>query len=450
MSFRARILIVGGNSSDTAALADKLSAQSFDSVITEGPEEALAVAEKRKSDIVIMLTGAETGKSDETGLDETLALCHELTGGDPSGLPSVLLIGPPVGADKKARCFEAGVNAYLSPPYYEAQLFNRLHALVRLLTMREELELRTETTRRFGVDEVAASFSAQDDNEPRILAIIRDTSDFAMMEEMLSHEMRLTYARSPDIALDYLTRRPFDAVIINADGESEPWMLCSDIKNNSRLFSLPILIVADHHDRQSAEQPFRSGANDVVFRPVQGLELESRVRACVREARYRTAMHRIYREAKHFLTSDALTGLYSYGFALEHLAGVIEHAGEGRRNLTVGVFNVRHMAAVNAEHGYAAGDRLIRQIGNLIGTVIRGEDMAARIGGQEFCVILPDTDPEGARIVIDRIAGVVNSTEYLVPGCDSQMTIRLKSGSTMFEPGDTPDKILARARNNMK
>lgn len=445
MSHKASILVVGDNPDNPGQLAGELETRGFEVIGTGDPDKAVKAAARNKSDIVIIFAAAVGPK-----IEAAISLTRELTGGNGASKSMVILIGPVLDAEQEAAGFSAGANVYMSIPYSDAQLFNRLQSLVRLVTMRDELELRAETTRKYGINEAFEELDEEDQTESRVLAVIRGTADLAVMEEVLASQFHLTFAKSAESALDYLTRRPFDAIVVNAGGDAEPWQLCRDIKGNSRLFSIPILVVADRDGLDDPEAPFEAGASDVIYRPVQGIELTSRLRAFVGEGRYRTAMHKIYREARHYLTSDALTGLYSYGFAMEHLAAAVIQAESSGRNFSVGVFNVKKMAAVNAEHGYASGDRLLRQIGNLIGYVIRGEDMAARIGGQEFCVVLPDTDLENARIVLERIAGVINSTAYLVPETSESMSIRLRSGSAGFEPGDSTDSLIERARQSMK
>lgn len=449
MSFRARILLVGDDADAAETLAGKLQLMGFDTFRSDSTEGAAKLAREQEADIVIVSAGVSAGSNSGCDLKAAFAMTGELKSSDVSAQIPVILIGPKTGAEDEAQGFAAGANVYLSRPYHDEQLNSRLRSLVRLVTMREELERRAATAAKYGITD-DTFVAAADNSEPEILVVAHNTDDFQKIEEILSRVAKLSYAWSPDAALDYLVRRQYDGVIISVDKPEECVRLCGDIRRNSSLFNKPLLVVADRDRFDDPELPFAAGASDLIYRPLQGVELVARIRSFVHEERYRMAMIRIYREAKHYLTSDALTGLYSFGFAVEHLAREIEHAEKWQKNLTVGVFNIRNMTAVNEQYGHASGDRLIRQIGNLVGIVVRGEDMAARLGGQEFCVILPDTGAGGARHVIQRISGVVNATDYYLPEEDEPVSLRVRSGNASFEPGDTPEGMLARARAAME
>jgi two-component system cell cycle response regulator len=167
----------------------------------------------------------------------------------------------------------------------------------------------------------------------------------------------------------------------------------------------------------------------------------------VRQQRYRMSMLGVYREARHIMTSDGLTGLYTHGFLLEHLRAQIADAERGPKNLTIGVFDVKGMAVINSKYGYAAGDRLLRQIGGMIGGLARGEDLPARYGGEEFCVAMPDTPTDSASTAIHRIAGVVNQTEFAVFKVNEAVRVHLKTGYASLVGKETAEGLIQRARN---
>ena len=102
---------------------------------------------------------------------------------------------------------------------------------------------------------------------------------------------------------------------------------------------------------------------------------------------------------------------------------------------------------INQRHGYAAGDRLLRQVGGLIGRMVRGEDLSARFDGEEFCVVMPETPSDIGAQVLRRIADVVMMTEFGVVMDEAPITMGLKLGCTGLETGDTPETLLARAHS---
>ena len=107
------------------------------------------------------------------------------------------------------------------------------------------------------------------------------------------------------------------------------------------------------------------------------------------------------------------------------------------------------MAEFNRRHGYAAGDRLLRQVGGLVGHLVRGEDLTARYGGEEFCVVMPGTPCEVGAAVLRRIADVVGQTEFGVVMDAEPVFIRVSLGCAGLEPGDSTESLIARARDNL-
>ncbi len=110
------------------------------------------------------------------------------------------------------------------------------------------------------------------------------------------------------------------------------------------------------------------------------------------------------------------------------------------------MFDVKGMADINKRYSYAAGDNLLRQTGCLIGRLVRGEDLTARYGGQTFCVVMPETEYGDAIMVMQRIVNIVSMTEFGVVTDDEPVTVHLRLGCVMFEPGDSAEKLLAKVQ----
>ncbi|MEX2648814.1 MAG: GGDEF domain-containing protein [Alphaproteobacteria bacterium] len=142
------------------------------------------------------------------------------------------------------------------------------------------------------------------------------------------------------------------------------------------------------------------------------------------------------------VVTDGLTGLYRLGFAHEHLDALIKDVAGAAHPLAVGVIRVLDVDAINKAKGHAMGDRVLRQAGAMIGRLVRAEDVAARIGGATFGIILPDTREPAASAVCRRIAGVVGNTDF---GLGEMNPLRLAIGCTEADPTDSSTTLFARA-----
>ena len=82
----------------------------------------------------------------------------------------------------------------------------------------------------------------------------------------------------------------------------------------------------------------------------------------------------------------------------------------------------------------------------MIGNLVRAEDLPARYGGDDFCVILPDTTYEDGLHVLQRIAGVINFTDFSVPRINDPVSVNLNAGCATLTDADTAEALIARAR----
>jgi two-component system cell cycle response regulator len=103
--------------------------------------------------------------------------------------------------------------------------------------------------------------------------------------------------------------------------------------------------------------------------------------------------------------TDALTGMANRRAAEERLEAETERAGRYQRPLTLLLADVDGLKTINDRHGHPAGDTLLRVFAQRLSEMVRGTDLLARWGGDEFLVVCPETDAAAARLVADRLVG---------------------------------------------
>lgn len=114
-------------------------------------------------------------------------------------------------------------------------------------------------------------------------------------------------------------------------------------------------------------------------------------------------------------TTDALTGLRNRRFLETRLADELARAKRSRRPFSLILIDVDHFKKVNDTWGHLAGDRVLATVARIVAQSIRSTDLAARYGGEEFCILAPETDAEGARILAERIREEVAAREIDLP-----------------------------------
>lgn len=364
-----------------------------------------------------------------------------LTDGDPEVMDRLRPLPILVAGD----VIPAGAAAILDPGCTDAALQSRLDALSRLDTMRREIRRRGAVTEGYGGEAVRLPKAPLQVADARILLYSPTAGEAAMLEsagEIAAIDDRFAL-------LDQLQRQPADAVILaGPESPAELFELIDDIRRNPRLFHLPLIALRD--DALDEAAAYGHGLTDLWRQPLNLPRALSHLDTLMRQYRHRLGLMRAARESRHPATVDSLTGHYTFGFFMANLAAQIREARADNRQLSLLLLDVLAMRDLNRAHGYIGGDRLLRQIASLLGGLVRGEDVVARLPGAAFAVVLPDTAPDVARRVLARLQSIVEHTEFALPGRDEAVYLGLKLGVAAVGPGDDAETLLARALADMR
>jgi diguanylate cyclase (GGDEF)-like protein len=144
------------------------------------------------------------------------------------------------------------------------------------------------------------------------------------------------------------------------------------------------------------------------------------------EARYHEAVFRL-------MGVDALTQLKNRRFLLDQLDREIARSGRHERTLSIVLVDLDHFKGINDSHGHLAGDAVLQQIGVTLGRATRREDCVGRLGGDEFLVLLPETQPHGARLFAARLCANVAGSAYCYEG--RRLDVSISAGVATWERG---------------
>ncbi|MGI9415698.1 MAG: diguanylate cyclase, partial [Hyphomicrobiales bacterium] len=428
-----------------SGISEVLRGQGFISVESSLDAGTAACTGVDRPDIVVLdLLNRRETESTERFVAFARTLKHDQT---LSSLP-VIAVGDEASCSAQASedIRNAPVDDLIVGPVNSRQICGRVTALVRLSTMHEELVRRLNTSAKYGVDAPPIAAPPKQVADATVL-VIGATESFPVIEQCLSPHAALVGALSPSTALDYMARRQFDTVIVDLDGDPKPYLeFCDVVRRNSRMYNIPIVLLAPAETVRDPAVEASDGVTDVMAKPVRPRELETRIVSLIKEMRFRDSLRSVYKEARHMATSDGLTGLYSRGFLLEHLRAMIKDARARADVFSLAFLEIANIAQINKEFGYVVGDRIIRQVGEIMGYLVRGEDLTARYSGARFCIILPDTTLEAAQIALKRIAGVVKHTALTAPDIERPITADLICSVGEIENDSGPEAMIERMR----
>ncbi len=147
--------------------------------------------------------------------------------------------------------------------------------------------------------------------------------------------------------------------------------------------------------------------------------------------------NRKYREMAY---RDELTGLYNHRYYQETMEKELERIKRYQRGLSLLFFDIDYFKEINDNHGHLAGDKVLKSIARRIQNIKRSSDVVVRYGGDEFAVIMPETDKKGLQIFAERICRGIESLEVEIDGETVQVTISI--GAAVLGGGkSTVDKV---------
>ncbi len=185
-------------------------------------------------------------------------------------------------------------------------------------------------------------------------------------------------------------------------------------------------------ERLSAPRPLRDGDRIQI-----GLGIV--LRFALHDAAEQETAQQIYESA----VRDPLTGLFNRRYLADRLAAEHSFALRHGTDLTAMLADVDHFKQVNDRHGHAAGDAVLRAIGQRLQSALRSEDLVARYGGEEFCILVRALDPQNAAIVAERCRRTIESLAIDCEGVALSITVSVGVATLSRErPYGDPDALL--------
>lgn len=190
-----------------------------------------------------------------------------------------------------------------------------------------------------------------------------------------------------------------DVMLPGMDG----YEVARKIKNDEALPFIPIILVTARDSTSDKVTGLDAGADDYLTKPVNFPELEARVRSMLRIKRLQDELEEKNKELEELSISDGLTGLFNHRHIHEELHEEFERAERAQGPLAVAMFDLDHFKRVNDTYGHQTGDRVLVELSAILRQTAREIDKLGRYGGEEFIVILPNTDIDDAASFADRV-----------------------------------------------
>lgn len=246
----------------------------------------------------------------------------------------------------------------------------------------------------------------------RLLLIEDSLTQALKIRQLLQDDgFEVTVSRTGEEGLSSARSFLHDMVLldVNLPGTSG-FEVCKKLKSNPETRDIPVLMLTAHGKVEDLVEGIESGADDYVTKPFHELELKARIKSLLRTRHLQielveknAALMSAYKEIEQLAITDSLTELYNRRFFNQRIVHEVERAKRFHVPLSLVMIDVDNFKRLNDTHGHLTGDSVLRVLADVLKAEIRQIDIAARFGGEEFILLLPETIKSGAAVLAERI-----------------------------------------------
>ena len=433
----ARVLVVDDVEANVKLLEAKLSSEYFDVLSAYNGRTALQIADSELPDVILL----DVMMPRMDGFE----VCRRLKANPRTADVPVVMVTALSDVANRLRGLEVGADDFLTKPVSDIALFARVRSLARLKRMMEEWRLREEICGRFAGRDTAA---AEDSGPATILIVEEDRFAAGQMTDILRSVGHSVTCAAVGVDAQTLLDGDTELVIVSLSIPScDPLRLVSQCRANEAFRHLPILLIAEDMDLiRVAKGLVDLGANDYLLRPVDRQELLARTGTQIRRKRLQDRLQQNYQRGLSLVLTDPLTSLYVRRYGEAHLDELLERVNQDATSAAVLLFDVDHFKQVNDTYGHGAGDDVLRELAARTIKSVRSVDLAVRWGGEEFLVVMPETDLANAAAVAERLRAAVAKDLFTVRSSGEKLAVTISVGvAAATSTGDHRDRLLKRA-----
>ncbi|MEW9918937.1 diguanylate cyclase [Marimonas sp. MJW-29] len=431
---QGKILIVDAIATNRIVLKVKLQTAFYDVLQATTMADAIALVRSDAPDLILAALSLPDGGAAElcTALAKVPTTEH---------IPLIATACQPE-AGLRLRTLEAGVQDVLCQPVEETLLLARVRSLIRAHGAAAEWQMREDTCRALGLAEPASDFEEQG----HCVLVGSDTPQLQSFAMKIRPVLRtkLTLASAGGLMRQGADEKVPDVFVLvlppAVDVAMEELRLIAALRAGARTRHVGVIALQTAKEAAVGATALDLGADDLMTDGFDAAELALRIKAVMRRKRMSEQLRATVRTGLQAAVFDPLTGLYNRRYAMPHLDRVAAHAAGTGRPFAVMVADLDHFKRINDRYGHASGDAVLIEVAHRLRRALRATDMVARIGGEEFMVILPGTTRPEAQGIAVRICEDIAAAPFVIPGSATAIPVTISIGMAV---GNSEEGALA-------
>ena len=224
--------------------------------------------------------------------------------------------------------------------------------------------------------------------------------------------------------------------------------LCKAIRASQYPGYVYIMLVTAHDSEEEILAGLDAGADDYLSKRVSGTQVIARLATARRILTLEHSLKQVIEERRRMAMTDPLTGAHNRRYFMNHMRRELKRTRRFGGDVSLLVCDIDHFKHINDRYGHAAGDAVLVEFVRRIQALLRGSDWCARLGGEEFAVVLPQTGLGGAAVVAEKIRRTVAADPVVSSEGAIELTVSVGVSALACFPDRgtvTADHLLSRA-----
>ncbi|KUP92048.1 diguanylate cyclase [Tritonibacter horizontis] len=419
------VLLIDGVSINRIVLKVQLTAACFQVLQADSVAAAMALTGDNRPDLV--LTAITLPDGDAADVKRGLARHPQL-----ANVP-VIALSTENDRSTRIKALSAGIDEVLPQPVDEMILQARIRSLLRMRMQDEDLHLREDGPHSLMMPLKDAVSQAPRANT-NVALVCHDLQTAQKWKGRLSSQVGYTLRTHTVDAIQELMRSPVPDVIVIELNELSAGLslrLLADLRARVTTRDCVVIAVPNPADANIAAEALDRGAHDVLHCGFQVEELALRINTQL-QYKHRAEMIRDnLRSGLRAAMEDPMTGLYNRRYAKPFLERVVQEADQTGQQFAVMVADLDHFKKINDQYGHPVGDAVLVEAARRLQVALRGCDLLARIGGEEFMVVMPGISSNEVASMAARLCAAINATPFTVAGVAAPIEVTISVGAVV-------------------
>lgn len=206
--------------------------------------------------------------------------------------------------------------------------------------------------------------------------------------------------------------------------------VCRLLKEEPETKDIPVIMVTAKTEGEDLNKAFELGAFDYIKKPIDEVEVIARLKSALK---YRSQQKNL----EEMAMKDGLTGLYNHKLIIELFNKECDKASRREESMAFVMLDIDFFKNVNDTFGHGAGDDVLKELADILENNIREGDIVGRYGGEEFCIVIPNTTENEVYKICERIRKAVEEHIFKTDEADIEITISI--GACIKHPDNTLD-----------